>query len=54
MYVFVDDVDALHRDLVAREAKITREPTVASYGVREIRVEDPNGIRVTFGQPGDP
>lgn len=52
VYVFVEDVDALHLELVAREAKITQEPMGASYGMREIRVEHPNGIRITFGQPG--
>jgi uncharacterized glyoxalase superfamily protein PhnB len=52
VYVFVEDVDALHAELAGRGANITQEPRMAPYGIREIRVEDPNGIRTTFGQPG--
>jgi uncharacterized glyoxalase superfamily protein PhnB len=51
LYFFVDDVDSLHRELAERGAEIAQPPTAAPYGMREIRVEDPNGIRVTFGQP---
>jgi len=51
LYFFVEDVDALHREFAERGAEITQSPTDAPYGLREIRIEDPNGIRITFGQP---
>lgn len=51
LYFLVEDVDSLHRELSERGAEITQRPTLAPYGMREIRIEDPNGIRITFGQP---
>lgn len=49
-YLYVSDLDALHAELVQRGAHVTQEPRVAPYGIREIRVEDLNGYRLTFGE----
>lgn len=50
MYIYVDDLDALHADLQRRGAKIQQGPRMAPYGIREIEIEDLNGYRVTFGE----
>lgn len=52
VYVYVNDLDALHADLQRRGAVIKQRPRVAPYGIREIVVEDLNGYRLTFGEPG--
>ena len=50
VYVYVDDLDALHADLLRRGAVIAHGPQVAPYGIREIGVVDLNGYRLTFGE----
>ena len=50
VYVYVDDLDALHADLQRRGAMIQEPPRVAPYGIREIVVEDLNGYRLAFGE----
>lgn len=50
VYLYVNDLDSLHADLQRRGAKIVQPPAVAPYGIREIRVEDLNGHRLTFGE----
>jgi predicted enzyme related to lactoylglutathione lyase len=49
VYVFVADVDALHRELDGRGAPIEVAPTDFDYGMREMSVRDPDGNRLTFG-----
>ena len=51
VYLRVDDVDALHQELVGLGAKVWGPPSTAPYGLRELRVEDLNGFRITFGSP---
>lgn len=51
VYVYVDDVDALHETLRAHGAIIKQAPHNAPYGLRELEVEDLNGYRITFGEP---
>jgi len=34
-------------------AKITREPHVQPYGIRDFHVRDPNGLVLIFGQDVD-
>ena len=48
-YLSVDDVDALHAELTARDAACT-SPTDSAYGMREIVVTTPDGHRIVFGQ----
>jgi catechol 2,3-dioxygenase-like lactoylglutathione lyase family enzyme len=53
LYIYVDDVDALHEELCERGADILYAPADLEYGLREIRVRDPNGYVLAFGKlPG--
>ncbi len=52
LYLRVDDVEALHAELVERGAQVWGPPKKANYGIVEIRVTDLNGTRITFGQDG--
>jgi uncharacterized glyoxalase superfamily protein PhnB len=45
-----DDVDALHAELKDRGAKIIQAPTDRTYGLREFRVQDPDGYILGFGK----
>lgn len=49
VYVYVDDVDALHADFRRRGAHILAAPHVAPHGIYEMVVEDLNGYRLAFG-----
>jgi catechol 2,3-dioxygenase-like lactoylglutathione lyase family enzyme len=49
VYVYVDDVEALHAELRERGADIIGGPHDAVYGLREIRVRDPEGYILAFG-----
>ena len=51
VYIYVDDVDTLYRELQTRGAASVTPPQNAPYGLREILVVDPNGYRVAFGAP---
>ena len=50
VYVYVDDVQALHEELVGRGAEILHAPTEMAYGTREFRVRDPDGYILAFGK----
>jgi catechol 2,3-dioxygenase-like lactoylglutathione lyase family enzyme len=50
VYVYVDDVDALHDELRGRGAAILNSPVETEYGLREIRVRDPDGYVLAFGK----
>jgi uncharacterized glyoxalase superfamily protein PhnB len=54
VYVYVNDVGALHDDLVERGAEIVQPPTDQGYGLREIRVRDPDGYILAFGKLLEP
>jgi uncharacterized glyoxalase superfamily protein PhnB len=49
--IFLPDVDALHREYVERGALIVTPPADYPWGVREMRVQDPDGnvIRMSSG-----
>jgi len=49
VYVYVDDVDPLHEELLRRGAEILNAPLQTEYGLREIRVRDPDGYVLAFG-----
>jgi uncharacterized glyoxalase superfamily protein PhnB len=53
VYIWVDDVEAVHRELVERGATIMHPPIDREYGQREIRVRDLNGYVLGIGQPLD-
>jgi len=48
--IFCNGIDALHDDLAARGAAITREMTTHPYGMRDFIVTDPDGHQLIFGQ----
>jgi uncharacterized glyoxalase superfamily protein PhnB len=50
VYIYVDAVDSLYRELRGRGAIIKQAPRDAPYGLRELEVEDLNGYRITFGE----
>jgi catechol 2,3-dioxygenase-like lactoylglutathione lyase family enzyme len=50
LYIYVDDVDALHDELRGRGADILNAPVQTEYGLREIRVRDPDGYVLAFGK----
>src|SRR6516162_818012 len=45
--VFVNDVDSVHADLVARGAKVIKPPQNYDYGMRDFDVVDLDGERET-------
>jgi catechol 2,3-dioxygenase-like lactoylglutathione lyase family enzyme len=47
--IFVDDVDALHADLVKRGAKVLKAPKNYDYGMRDFDVADLDGNMIFFG-----
>jgi uncharacterized glyoxalase superfamily protein PhnB len=47
--VFLPDVDALHREYVERGALIVAPPEDHPWGVREMRVQDPDGNVIRMG-----
>lgn len=50
-YVYIRDADALHAELLARGANVEGEPISRPWGLRDFRVVDLEGNRITFGQP---
>jgi catechol 2,3-dioxygenase-like lactoylglutathione lyase family enzyme len=51
VYIWVDDVEAVHAELVERGANILHSPTDRAWGMREIRVRELNGYVLGIGQP---
>lgn len=49
--IFVDDVDALHADLMRRGARVMSEPGDQTYGIRDFDVTDLDGNMIYFGMP---
>jgi uncharacterized glyoxalase superfamily protein PhnB len=47
--IFVEDVDALHAQLVARAAKVVKPPQDYDYGMRDFDVVDLDGNQLVFG-----
>ena len=52
VYLFVEDVDALYAELVAKGVSIALAPTDQPWGNREMYVRDPDGNSVRFGRAG--
>ena len=48
---YVRDADALHAELMARGANVQGEPVSHPWGLRDFRVLDLEGNRITFAQP---
>ncbi len=51
VHVMVTGLDALHAEIVARGTQIEVPPTDFWYGLREFSLRDPDGNRLTFGEP---
>jgi uncharacterized glyoxalase superfamily protein PhnB len=49
-YLYTDDVDALHAELVERGTEILQPPTDKGYGVRDVLVRAPGGHVLAIGQ----
>jgi uncharacterized glyoxalase superfamily protein PhnB len=49
-YIWVDDVDALHQELIASGADIIEGPTLRIYNCVEMEVRDCNGFKLVFSQ----
>lgn len=49
-YLYTDDVEALHTELVERGAEILQPPTDKPYGLRDILVRTPGGHVLGIGQ----
>jgi uncharacterized glyoxalase superfamily protein PhnB len=48
---YVDDVDALHAELLSKGANVAGEPVSHPWGLREFQVLDLEGNRLSFAQP---
>ncbi|HET7584982.1 MAG TPA: glyoxalase superfamily protein [Gemmatimonadaceae bacterium] len=53
LFQWVRDVDAYYGEILGRGALVAAEPADQPYGMREFSVEDPNGVRIVFGQDID-
>jgi uncharacterized glyoxalase superfamily protein PhnB len=51
IYLWTDDVEGLHEDFISRGADVLHAPIERPWGMREIRVQDPFGYILAFGQP---
>ena len=51
LHVMVEEVDALHREVVARGADVVVPIGNRSHGHREFVVQTPDGHRIMFGEP---
>ncbi|MBI5834944.1 MAG: VOC family protein [Armatimonadetes bacterium] len=52
LYIYTDDIAALHADLVARGLDVPA-PEARFYGMKDTHVFDPDGFAVQFGEPTD-
>ena len=53
-YLYIQDVDALHAELVALGVDIPHAPETQPYNCREMVVDDPDGHLLAFGQVLEP
>jgi uncharacterized glyoxalase superfamily protein PhnB len=50
LWLQVRDVDAVHDELVAKGVEIIRPPRDEPWGLREMWIADPDGIRIAIIQ----
>lgn len=53
IYLYPDDVDALHTELMGRGLVVEWGPETMPHGMREFGVHDPDGYTLVFGTPDD-
>ena len=46
LWLQVRDVDAVHEELVAKGVTVLREPVTEPWGLREMWIADPDGLRI--------
>jgi uncharacterized glyoxalase superfamily protein PhnB len=51
VYVTVEGVDQLYKEVVGRGAHVTSAPMDKPWGLREFTLRTPDGHRYTFGEP---
>ena len=49
-YVWVENVDRLHRELMGKNATILATPRLKEYGMKEMDVQDVDGYVIRFGE----
>ena len=49
-YVWVENVDRLHRELTGKNAAILTMPGLKEYGMKEMDVQDVDGYVIRFGE----
>jgi hypothetical protein len=49
-YLCINDANALHAELLAKGASVQGNPVSHPWGLRDFRVLDVEGNRLTFGQ----
>lgn len=50
VFLWVQDVDRYHDEVLSRGAEIASPPEDRSYGIRDFSLRDPNGVTLFFGQ----
>ena len=53
LYLNVDDVDDLYKEVKAKTTEFRWEPTNQPYGMRDFAICDPNGYLLIFGSPAE-
>jgi len=48
LYVYIDDVDSLHAKLVSKQVPVGQPPVDRPWGMREMKLQDPDGHRFIF------
>lgn len=49
VYIWTDDLDSLHKELIANSVEIVEGPVKRVYGSTEITIRDCNGFTIVFG-----
>ena len=49
IYIWTEDLDALHKELIANNVGIVEGPVKRIYGSTEITIRDCNGFTIVFG-----
>jgi len=50
IYFWVDDVDALAKEINQQGAQLKSGPTMKNYGCKEVEIMTPDGRDIVFGQ----
>lgn len=51
VYLTVEGLDQLHKEISARGAKVISDPRDEPWGMREFGISTPDGHRIRFGEP---